>query len=54
MFGIGPTELLVIGVVGLLLFGNRLPQVMRGMGQGFYEFRQAARGVQDEMNEVTR
>ena len=32
MFGIGFTELLVIGVVGVLLFGSKLPEVVRSVG----------------------
>lgn len=39
MFGIGPMELLVIGGIMLLLFGKRLPGVMKSIGQGLSEFR---------------
>ncbi len=39
MFGIGTTELLIILAMLLLLFGNRLPSVMRSMGQGITEFK---------------
>ena len=34
-----PTTALVVGVVVLLLFGNRLPSVMRSLGQGMNEFK---------------
>jgi sec-independent protein translocase protein TatA len=44
MFGIGHTELLVVGVIALLLFGNRLPSVMRSLGSGINEFK---RGLND-------
>jgi len=44
MFGVGATELLVIGMVGLLLFGNRLPKVMRDLGKSLTEFK---RGLHD-------
>ncbi|MFW9874476.1 MAG: twin-arginine translocase TatA/TatE family subunit [Candidatus Thorarchaeota archaeon] len=27
MFGIGPTELIIISVIGIILFGKRLPEV---------------------------
>jgi sec-independent protein translocase protein TatA len=40
MFGIGHLELLVVAFVGLILFGNRLPQVMRSLGQSVTEFKQ--------------
>lgn len=48
MFGIGPTELIVIGVIGLLLFGRRLPEVMRSIGQGISEFK---KGINDDTRE---
>lgn len=39
MFGLGMAEVLVIGVIGLLLFGNRLPGVARSLGKSLMEFR---------------
>ncbi|MBL9094924.1 MAG: twin-arginine translocase TatA/TatE family subunit [Planctomycetaceae bacterium] len=36
----GPVELVVIGLVAVLLFGNRLPKAMRGLGQSFVSFKQ--------------
>ncbi|MBI2608454.1 MAG: twin-arginine translocase TatA/TatE family subunit [Deltaproteobacteria bacterium] len=32
MFGIGFMELIVIGIVGILVFGSKLPEVARGLG----------------------
>ncbi|WP_254510027.1 twin-arginine translocase TatA/TatE family subunit [Anatilimnocola floriformis] len=39
MFGIGTTELLVVGIVVLVLFGNRIPQTMKSLGVGLAEFK---------------
>jgi sec-independent protein translocase protein TatA len=39
MFGLGMAEVLVICVIGLLLFGNRLPGVARSLGKSLMEFR---------------
>ena len=37
---IGTTELLLIGGMALLLFGGKkLPEMMRGLGQGVKEFK---------------
>lgn len=42
---IGTTELLLIGGIALLLFGGKkLPEMMRGLGQGVKEFK---RGVNE-------
>lgn len=46
----GPMHWLIIGVIVLLLFGNRLPSVMRSLGLGVVEFKKGLQGVQDEMN----
>lgn len=51
MFGIGQTELLIVGIVALLLFGNRLPSVMRSLGSGISEFK---KGLDDVNREIHR
>lgn len=48
MFGLGPVELVVVAVVVLLLFGNRLPTLMRSLGRGVVEFKKGAQGLDDE------
>jgi sec-independent protein translocase protein TatA len=45
-FGLGHWELLVILAVLLLLFGHRLPGLMRSLGRGVTEFK---RGVNDPL-----
>ncbi len=54
MFGIGTTELLVVGIVALLLFGNRLPRVMRDLGRGITEFKRGMQGIEDAPNHDDR
>ena len=47
--GMNGTELLVIALVVLLLFGGRkIPELMRGLGRGMKEFKDASRGSQDK------
>ena len=42
MFGMGATELIVIGVVALLIFGpGRLPEIGGALGRGIRDFRKA-------------
>lgn len=51
MFGIGTTELLVILVIVLLLFGSKkLPELAQGLGKGIREFKRAANDIQSELD----
>jgi sec-independent protein translocase protein TatA len=45
-----PMHLLVIGLIALLLFGKRLPEVGRSLGRGIMEFKKGLRDVQEELN----
>ena len=45
----GPFHWLILALVVLLLFGNRLPSVMRSLGQGIVEFKKGLQGVEDEV-----
>ncbi len=42
-------HLLFIGAVIFLLFGNRLPSVMRSLGQGVVEFKKGLQGIEDDV-----
>ncbi len=49
--GIGMSEILVIVLVVLILFGSkRLPELARGIGKGMREFRKAAEDVKREID----
>ena len=45
----GWQEMLLIGVVAILLFGRRLPEVGRSLGLGIVELKKGLRGVTDEI-----
>lgn len=49
MLGLGTPELLIVLGLAVLLFGGtKLPQLMRGMGEGMKEFKKATRDDDDE------
>ena len=48
---IGWPQIVLIAVVVLLLFGGRkIPELMRGLGSGIKEFKDASKDNQDENN----
>ena len=52
MFGLSPAEMLIVGIVAVVLFGNRLPSVARSMGKSLTEFKKGMRDIQSNMNEA--
>lgn len=47
--GIGPTELLLILAIVLLIFGGKkIPELMRSMGEGVKEFKKASKELGEE------
>ena len=42
---------MILGVIALLVFGNRLPTVARGMGRSIVEFKKGLKGVADDVHD---
>jgi sec-independent protein translocase protein TatA len=47
----GP-ELIIVGFVALLFFGNRLPSVMRSLGRSVTEFKKGVSGIEEEIEQA--
>jgi len=45
----GGVELLVVAFVGVLLFGNRLPKIMRSIGSSVVEFKKGVKGIEEDL-----
>ena len=50
MFGLGFQELLIVGVVAVVLFGKRLPEVAKSLGASYREFRQGLSEIQSQID----
>ena len=51
---LGGPEVMIIGFIALLIFGNRLPSVMRSLGKSVTEFKKGVSGIEDDIdNAVT-
>jgi sec-independent protein translocase protein TatA len=46
----GPTDMMIIAVVAVLLFGRNLPQVARQAGHAMSELKKSMAGLQSELN----
>ncbi len=44
---------LILLVLGLLIFGKRLPEVGRSLGRGIVEFKKGLKGISDEVDDAS-
>ncbi len=58
LFGVGlvanPLTIAAVLLVAFLLFGNRLPSVMRSLGRSVTEFKKGVSGIEDDIDEAVR
>jgi len=50
MFGLGVQEMLLLLLLGVLLFGRKLPDIGRSLGKTVIEFKKGIGGMEDEIN----
>jgi sec-independent protein translocase protein TatA len=50
MFGLGIQELIIVGMVAVILFGKRLPEVARTLGSSYRDFRRGLTDLQSQMD----
>jgi sec-independent protein translocase protein TatA len=52
---VGAPEIIVIALIVLLLFGGKkIPELMKGLGQGVKSFKDGMKGVEDELKNDTK
>lgn len=54
IFNIGMPELIILGLLGLLIFGKRLPEVGKSLGKGIVEFKRGLAGMEDDVDRAAR
>jgi sec-independent protein translocase protein TatA len=47
---LGMPELMIVAFVSLLIFGNRLPSVMRSLGKSVTEFKKGISGIEEDID----
>jgi len=52
-YSIGPLEIAALIVIGLLIFGKRLPEVGRSVGRSITEFKKGIQGIESDIDEAT-
>lgn len=52
-FVLGTPEIIMLLVLGVLLFGRKLPDLGRSMGKTMVEFKKGMKGIEDEVSEPT-
>lgn len=50
----GPAEMVVLGILGLLLFGKKLPETAKNIGRTFVEFKKGMKGLEDELGSTKK
>lgn len=51
-FGLpGGSEWIILLVLGLIIFGRRLPEVGRSLGKSIVEFKRGIKGIEDEIDD---
>jgi sec-independent protein translocase protein TatA len=54
MFNLGGYELVILLVLGLLIFGTRIPSVARSLGSAVVQFRKGLKGDEEPVGPPTK
>ena len=51
ILGLGPMEMVVLAILGILLFGRKLPEISKYLGKSIIEFKKGMRGLEDNLDD---
>jgi sec-independent protein translocase protein TatA len=46
---LGPQQMIILLIIGVLFYGKRLPEIGRYLGKGIVEFKKGMKGFEDEI-----
>jgi len=53
LIGLGGFEWIILIILGVLLFGRKLPEMGRSLGKGIVEFKKGLKGLEDDVDAST-
>jgi sec-independent protein translocase protein TatA len=51
-FALSEVQILIILVIGILLFGRKLPEIGRSLGKGIVEFKKGLKGMEEDVHDT--
>jgi sec-independent protein translocase protein TatA len=51
---LGPSGLLIVAVIAVLLYGERLPEVAKSFGKNFMDLKKSIQGIREELETAAR
>lgn len=51
---LGWPELIILAILGVLIFGRRLPEVGKSIGKGIVEFKKGLAGIDDDLEKASK
>lgn len=51
---LGWPELIILAILGVLIFGRRLPEVGKSIGKGIVEFKKGLAGIDDDIEKASK
>ena len=52
-WALGMQEMMILAILGLLIFGKRLPEVGTSLRKSIVEFKKGLNGIEDDVNQST-